>query len=108
KFRYPGPAPRSRETALLMLADGTEAWARAERPQTEQELRSLVHKSIERVQQSGQINNTHLTLRDLALIKESFISTLRGTLHPRIKYPKEKAKLASSEVATRPAEKKND
>ena len=108
KFRYPGPAPRSRETALMMLADSTEAWTRAERPQTEQELRSLVHKSIETVQQSGQINNTHLTLRDLNLIQESFVSTLRGTLHPRVKYPKEKKELASNEVATRPVRKKND
>jgi membrane-associated HD superfamily phosphohydrolase len=83
-----------------MLADSTEAWSRAERPQTETELRTLVHKSIETVQQSGQINNTKLTLRDLTLIKESFISTLRGTLHPRVKYPKEQ--LAADEVATIP------
>ena len=108
KFRYPGPAPRSRETALLMLADGTEAWSRAERPQTEEELRSLVHKAIETVQKSGQLKETRLTLRDLTLIKESFISTLRGTMHPRVKYPKEKGKLASTGVATRPSEKQND
>ncbi len=103
RFRYPGPAPRSRETALLMLADSTEAWTRAERPQTENELRALVHKSIESVQQSGQINNTQLTLRDLMLIKESFISTLRGTLHPRVKYPKEKN--AANEAITIPQTK---
>ena len=100
RFRYPGPAPRSRETALLMLADSTEAWSRAERPQSESELRALVHKAIESVQQSGQINNTQLTLRDLMLIKESFISTLRGTLHPRVKYPK--AKPSADDVATIP------
>ena len=100
-FRYPGPAPRSRETALLMLADGTEAWTRAERPQTEEELRSLVHKAIEVVQKSGQLNDTSLTLRDLNLIKESFLSTLRGTLHPRVKYPKNKT--ASTEILTRPS-----
>ena len=107
QFRYPGPAPQSRETALLMLADGTEAWTRAEQPQGEEELRTLVHKIIETVQKSGQLANTHLTLRDLALIKESFIATLRGTQHTRVKYPKNKEKSASDGVATKPSEKKN-
>jgi cyclic-di-AMP phosphodiesterase PgpH len=105
KFRYPGPAPKSRETALLMLADGTEAWARADRPQSEEELRSLVHKMFESVQKSGQLNNTRLTLRDLSIIRESFVSTLRGTLHPRVKYPKERNTSASSGVPTIPREK---
>jgi len=108
KFRYPGPAPQSRETALLMLADGTEAWARAERPQTEQELRSLVHKMFESVQKSGQLNNTRLTLRDLTLIRESFVATLRGTLHPRVKYPKERGTPASGGAPTKPIRKQND
>lgn len=106
KFRYPGPAPRSRETALLMLADGTEARSRAEQPQTEQEIRSLVHKVIESAQKSGQLKNTSLTLRDLTLISESFVSTLRGTLHPRVKYPKERGVPASDDVATKPNRKK--
>ena len=108
KFRYPGPAPQSRETALLMLADGTEAWTRAELPQSEQELRSLVHKIIESIQKSGQLNNTRLTLRDLTLISESFVSTLSGTLHPRVKYPKEGETSASGIVPTQPNIKQND
>ena len=105
KFRYPGPAPRSRETALLMLADGTEAITRAERPQTEEELRSLVHKIFENVQKSNQLKNTRLTLRDISLINESFVSTLRGTLHPRVKYPQNPA---SSGVITKLRKKEND
>ena len=108
KFRYPGPAPRSRETAILMLADGTEAITRAEHPQTEQELRSLVHKIFDSVQKSGQLKDTGLTLRDITNINESFVSTLRGGLHPRVKYPKERAALASSGVATRPHRREND
>ncbi len=107
KFRYPGPAPRSRETALLMLADSTEAWTRAERPQSEEELRSLVHKVIESVQKSGQLKNTRLTLRDLTLIQESFLSTLRGAQHSRVKYPKAKEKSASEGIATKPSGKEN-
>ncbi len=100
-FRYPGPAPRSRETALLMLADGVEAATRAERPAEEADLRSLVYKIIDSVQKSGQLEYTHLSLRDISLIRESFVSTLRGTLHPRVKYPKEKGTAASG-VATKP------
>jgi putative nucleotidyltransferase with HDIG domain len=87
KFRYPGPRPRSRETAVLMLADATEARARAERPATDDNLRALVRSVIDTVQKFHQLDDTLLTLRDLNLITESFITTLRGTYHPRIKYP---------------------
>jgi len=87
KFRYPGPRPNSRETALLMLADATEARARAERPATDDGLRALVRSVIETVQKFNQLDDTLLTLRDLNLITESFVTTLRGTYHPRIQYP---------------------
>ncbi len=86
-FRYPGPRPNSRETALLMLADATEARARAERPATDDDLRGLVRNVIETVQKYGQLDDTLLTLRDLSLITESFVMTLRGIYHPRIQYP---------------------
>ena len=87
KFRYPGPRPRSRETALLMLADAAEARARAERPDTDADMRALVRKVIDAVQEYHQLDDTLLTLRDLTLITESFAVTLRGTYHPRIQYP---------------------
>jgi putative nucleotidyltransferase with HDIG domain len=88
KFRYPGPRPASRESALLMLADATEARARAERPTDEDTIRKLVSSVVETVQRYNQLDDTLLTLRDLNLIMESFISTLRGSYHPRIQYPK--------------------
>jgi putative nucleotidyltransferase with HDIG domain len=90
KFRYPGPRPNSRETALLMLADATEARARAERPANDDGLRALVRSVIETVQRYSQLDDTLLTLRDLHLITESFVTTLRGTYHPRIQYPNAK------------------
>lgn len=86
-FRYPGPRPASRETALLMMADATEARARAERPANEEDLRALVRSVIDTVQKFGQLDDTVLTLRDLTFITESFVTTLRGTYHPRIQYP---------------------
>lgn len=90
KFRYPGPRPTSRESALLMLADATEARARAERPATDDELRKLVQSVIDTVQKFNQLDDTLLTLRDLNLITESFVTTLRGIYHPRIQYPNAK------------------
>jgi putative nucleotidyltransferase with HDIG domain len=89
KFRYPGPSPRSKETALLMFADGVEARARAERPTTDDEIRTIVSGVIESRQKYGQLNNTPLTQRDLSDITDSFVATLQVTYHPRLDYPKE-------------------
>lgn len=88
KFRYPGPRPQSRETAILMLADGTEARVRAERPKDETELRSLVKSVIENRIKTGELDDTDLTLHDLDRIADTFTATLRGIYHPRIVYPK--------------------
>lgn len=95
KFRYPGPRPRSRETALLMLADSCEARSRAENPQSEEALREIVRSVIEIVERDGQLDNTQLTLHDLHLVTESLATTLRGTYHPRIQYPAPDASAAS-------------
>jgi len=70
-----------------MLADAAEARARAERPTTDEELEALVRSVIATVQKHNQLDDTLLTLRDLNLIAESFVTTLRGTYHPRIQYP---------------------
>ncbi len=101
KFRYPGPRPRSRETAILMLADACEARSRAENPQGEERLREIVRSVIEIVERDGQLDNTQLTLHDLHQITESFVTTLRGTYHPRIQYPAAEVP-ASAPVVTRP------
>jgi len=86
-FRYPGPKPQSKETAILMLADSCEARARAELPSNSDEMRLLVEKVIDRCIKEGQLENSPLTLKDLSLIKESFISTLKNSHHPRMIYP---------------------
>lgn len=105
KFRYPGPAPRSRETALLMLADGIEARVRANMPKNDDELRSEIQKTIEYLQGEGQLDNSNLTFHDLVVITESFISTLKNTHHLRIQYPvienEKKKRLAVEEESTK-------
>lgn len=91
RFRYPGPEPRSRETALLMLADGTEARVRAMRPASEEEVRKIVHDTIQFVRENGQLDYVPLTQRDLAIVAQTFVDVLRSTYHPRVRYPQKDA-----------------
>lgn len=98
QFRYPGPSPQSRETALLMLSDGVEARARADIPKNEDELRLVIKKAISYCLSEGQLDQTNLTLKDLNTIAESFVSTLRNTYHQRIRYPEVKPRLPEPEV----------
>jgi hypothetical protein len=100
-FRYPGPRPHSRETALLMLADGTEARSRAERPQDEETIRKLVLSTIESAQKQGQLDDTGLTLRDLGITTDAFVNILKGTHHPRIAYPKDTVAIENTKTIPR-------
>jgi putative nucleotidyltransferase with HDIG domain len=102
QFRYPGPRPRSRETALLMLADGSEARARAESPRDDDAMRKIVISTIEQAQKQGQLDNTQLTLRDLNIVTDAFVNILRGTFHPRIMYPKTEESSPAHDIATGP------
>ncbi len=103
-FRYPGPSPRSKETAVLMFADGVEARARAERPDSDEKMRLIVRSVIETRQKDGQLDNAPLTQRDLTDITDSFVATLQVTYHPRLDYPKEPAPPAG-ETSTQPMDK---
>jgi putative nucleotidyltransferase with HDIG domain len=104
QFIYPGPRPRSRETAILMLADGSEARVRAERPADENQLRKVIKSVVENRLSSGQLDETNLTLRDLDELIDSFTTTLRGIYHPRLEYPdtKKESPQKSKEVPTVP------
>ncbi len=111
QFRYPGPRPQSRETALLMLADGTEARARAEVPKDEEALRILINEVFDFYEKHDQLADTNLTLKDLELAKASFFRTLKGTYHPRIKYPElgqAKTKTAVSDPTAETVKAKHD
>ncbi len=105
-FRYPGPRPQSRETVLLMLADGCEAKARADIPKTDDELRNVVKKVVDYLRGEGQFDETALTLRDLHLVTESFVATLRNTYHPRIAYPEIRPGAANTLTEPLPAPSK--
>ncbi|MCB8953676.1 MAG: HDIG domain-containing protein [Ardenticatenales bacterium] len=87
RFRYPGPRPRSRETGIVMLADSVEAASSALRPDTEAEIERLVNSIVEGHLKAGQLDNSGLTLGELQHIRSSFIKTLKGRFHVRVRYP---------------------
>jgi putative nucleotidyltransferase with HDIG domain len=86
-FTYPGPHPQSRESAILMLADGSESSVRACRPRNKQEIAEAVKSIFELRLAEGQLNDSGLTLHDLQVIQSVFVETLQGVFHPRITYP---------------------
>ncbi|HRY28743.1 MAG TPA: HDIG domain-containing protein [Elusimicrobiota bacterium] len=87
EYRYPGPKPNSRETAILMLADSVEASVRTIDSPTHQRLQDQVGKIIGTKMNDGQFDGVPLTLADLHEISESFVNTLTGIYHSRIPYP---------------------
>ncbi len=86
-FRYPGPKPQSRETAIVMLADSTEAMVRASEDRSAERIDVLVDEVISERLAEGELEECDLTLRDIRTITASFKQTLRGVYHPRIAYP---------------------
>ncbi len=95
EFRYPGPRPQSKETAVLMLADSVEAASRTLEDPKPARIRNLIRKLINDKFQQGQLSESNLTLADLQGIEDAFAKVLMGAFHSRIDYPKreeEKAK----------------
>jgi hypothetical protein len=87
EFRHRGPKPQSKETALVMLADGCEATVRSVRPASAEEVAEIVNRLFAKRVADGQFSECDLTLRDLEIARETFISSLKGVFHPRIQYP---------------------
>ncbi|MDQ7026867.1 MAG: HDIG domain-containing protein [Anaerolineae bacterium] len=85
-FTYPGPRPRSKETAILMLADSCEAAVRSIKPQSKQDISDLVINIIEGKRASSQLDDADLTLNDIRTIRDIFVEVLQGMFHPRINY----------------------
>jgi hypothetical protein len=86
-YRYPGPKPQIKETAIVMLADTVEAAAKTLKSPTPGRLRKLVRDLVEKRFLEGELEDCNLTMRDLKDITEGFVSVLIGIYHERIEYP---------------------
>ncbi len=86
-FRYKGPAPTSKETALVMFADTIEARARAEHPTDTDQIHELVKDVVNLYTTAGQIDNTPLTMKDLSDARGAFERVLQNMYHQRMRYP---------------------
>ncbi|MBZ5640245.1 MAG: HDIG domain-containing protein [Acidobacteriia bacterium] len=86
-FRYPGPKPQTKETAIFMLADGVEAAARTLDEPTPGRLGELIHKITSAIVLDGQLDECDLTFADLERIEQAFLRTLTSMYHHRVDYP---------------------
>lgn len=86
-FRYKGPLPHSKESALVMLADSCEAEVRSLENPSSSRIKNVIKGAVERRLAQGQLMESDITLKDIKLIEESFFPILMGVFHPRISYP---------------------
>ncbi len=91
-FRYPGPKPQSRETAIVMLADSSEATVRASNDRTAERIREIVENVMRERLEEQQFDECDISLRDLRVVVDSFVATLTAVYHPRVEYPEPTAR----------------
>ena len=89
QFRYPGPKPNMKETAILMIADAVESAVRAAKNPTSEEIDEIIQRIIKERLNDGQLEDSPLTLKDLKTIADTLSRMLRGMHHKRIKYHNE-------------------
>lgn len=100
-FRYPGPRPYSRETAIVMLADAVEAATRSLSDPGAKSIAETVDQIIKRRFADGQLDECDLTLADLTKIREAFVKNLVGMAHPRVQYKKDEEERTDIDIARR-------
>ena len=86
QFRYPGPKPNMKETAILMIADAVESAVRAAKNPSNEEIDAIINRIIKERLNDGQLSDSPITFKDLKTIAETFSRMLRGMHHKRIKY----------------------
>ena len=89
-FRYPGPKPHTKESAIIMLADTIEAASRSLEQLSEEAILELVEKLVAEKSKEEQLDACQLTFEELGVVKKSFVRTLLVTSHLRVKYPERK------------------
>ena len=89
-FRYPGPKPKTKESAIIMLADSIEAAVRSLDEKTPVTIETMIRKIIAGKMDDGQLSDADLTFKEIETIIKVFTKTLMGIHHVRIKYPGQK------------------
>ncbi len=91
-YRYPGPRPTTRIAAIVMIADTVEAATRSMNVRDREPLFKLIDKLIRDKRETGQFDNCDITMRELAIIRDTLVESLVGAGHKRISYPTQKRK----------------
>ena len=86
-FRYPGPKPQTKESAVINIVDSAEAATRAMKEPTLEKVQNLVHSIIMNRLEDEQFVECDITMRELAIIEKNIVASLNGTFHSRIEYP---------------------
>ena len=98
KFRYPGPDPRSKETAILMVADSVEAASRSLKDYSDKDIDALVDRIIDSQIAEGRLKDAPISFRDVETIKRTFKKRLATIYHSRVAYPEIKKAAAETEI----------
>lgn len=108
-YRYPGPKPTTKETGIVLLADGVEASTRAIVDPTVEKIEANIESLIKLRLLEGELDESTLTLRELSRVKESFLKILIGIHHSRLRYPEPTDELQKeTAVASASAKEKRD
>jgi putative nucleotidyltransferase with HDIG domain len=86
-YRYPGPKPNSKETAILMLADACQSAVKSITEPDVQKIENLINNLIQLRIDDGQLDESPVSFNDIKLIKNAFVNYLAGSLHKRVRYP---------------------
>lgn len=103
QFRYTGPKPNTKETAILMIADAVESAVRSLKNPTPEEIEGMINKIIVERLNDGQLSDSPLTLKDIKTIASTFSRILRGMQHNRIKYQENLAEELQKQKINMPA-----
>jgi len=101
-YRYPGPKPQTKETAIVMLADSIEGASRSLQGPTPARLRGLVNKIVDQRLHEGQLDECGLSLADVARIREAFLQVLTGIFHVRVAYPELPVRTRDADLTREP------
>lgn len=97
-FRYPGPRPQTKEIALIMLSDAVEGASRSLEKPNAQRLEGLVEDIIQQKIRDHQLDDSGLSLKEIRMVKQRFVFTLKTMLHGRVSYPKDETELQDSDI----------